>query len=362
MGEDAVSVSCETEVRIGGHDGMDVLRTESGILKRAKTAHSWKALKNEYGILRHLSGTGLAPEPITINEMDYETLQEDLGDSMVPGGDAAPHPDFDPETIRHSMINWLYRLRFPYNTRHGDSTGINVIIRNNKWIGIDWQESHALTEKAPQKQPWTDGYMCARTLRDLELDANRIGRRWMAMLESLSAARHRKTRPLYLRGQTFVDYGCYEGDFVALAAAEGMHATGYDTGGFQQGYDSIEGAKRLWADIPSASFVKADIFDVEPHAAYVGICFSTWPYLVQQRGRDAAAKWLGDAIAATEFFFFEAQYEGDGWGVDTEESIRQMLIELAPNKKVSKLTTISVAGRPAERTVWEVRPEWPSRI
>lgn len=354
-----MTVSRETEDRVGGHEGMDVFRTESGILKRAYTAHSWGAIKNEYGILRHLSGTGLAPEPIEINEMDYETLQEDLGESMVPGGDEDWHSDTNPEHIRHSMIRWLYRLRFPYNMRHGDSTGINVIIRNNEWIGIDWQESHALTEKAPQKQPWTDGYMCARSLRDLELDANRIGRRWMAILESVDASRHRKTRPLALRGNTFVDYGCYEGDFVALAAAEGMTAYGIDLGGFHQGYDSIDGAQRLWEGMDAATFRKADILASDPVPAYIGMCFSTWPYLVGQGGREVAEAWLGEAIVASDYFYFEAQYEGDGYGLDTEETVREMLDRLAPGRKISKLVTIPVAGRNAERTVWEIRYEWP---
>jgi len=245
--------------RIGGHLGMDVIRNHgwhSGphVIKRAKHdiqnqgenvgedlyEHNAAALANEAEMLVMMDKTAYAPRLIA----SYHGFcsQEDLGDT---------EPPTDGELFRRNCIKMLATIR-ARGLRHGDLIGSNIITRNNHPYAIDWQEGHLLTEPAPQKQPWSDSHLLMRHIYGTldvngQADAPRVARRWSAVLHALGADTN---FTLPLKGKTFLDLGCFQGDFVALAAAEGMNAFGLDMGGFRTGEDSIEIGSALWVDFP----------------------------------------------------------------------------------------------------------------
>jgi hypothetical protein len=253
--------------------------------------------------------------------------------------------------------------------RHGDLTGpqaggeSNIIAVDNwPWV-VDWQEAHLLTDPAPQKSPYSDSWLLMRTLADWPtatgetLDTPRVARRWQAVLRALGA---HTDLTLPLRDKTFIDLGTYQGDFPALAAAEGMDATGIDLGGFRSGADSIKQGEELWRLFPFGRMLlaRADIMDGPARLrSDVGMMFSTFPYLVQSHG-DQAYDCLGEWMARCGVFFFETQLAGDGPGLAVHpdlDAVGEMLVTLAPDRHVRAIATIPVAGREASRTVFEVR-------
>lgn len=361
-----------TEIRIGGHLGMDVIRdvgdqTGSWIIKRAKHdlgisaewagidlyAHNIEALMNENTCLEAMDGSGFAPMPISIGR-DY-IEQEDVGDTETPT---------DMEAWRRNCIKMLASIR-SRGLRHGDLVGSNIITRGNWPNAVDWQEGHLLTEPAPQKQPWSDSTLLMRHIAGTygphgELDTPRVARRWGAVLKALGAD---KDFTLPLKGKSFLDLGCFQGDFVALAAAEGMIATGIDQGGFRTGENSIEIGRELWAGFPFGEIrlVHANIILNSPKQWAAGwdivMMFSTWPYIVQDFGWKQAGDLLRSIIAKNDVLFFETQLAGDGPGPEllkTDHDVREVLWRCGATQ-VNPIATIPVTGRPASRTVWEVR-------
>ncbi len=360
------------EVRIGGHLGMDVIRehgdqTSSYIIKRAKHDqgisgewvgvdlfdHNYSALMNEGRCLDIMDGSGFTP--MVTGENTDCIYQEDMGDT---------EPPTDGELFRRNCIKMLATIR-SRGLRHGDLIGSNIITRENHPYAIDWQEGHLLTEPAPQKQPWSDSHLVMRHIAgtasvDGQMDTPRVARRWDAVLGALGATTDFK---LPLKRKTFLDLGCFQGDFVALAAAEGMEAFGLDQGGFRSGEDSIDIGRDLWKDFPfgdiwlhSGNIVgnKAPI-DIEDWN--VVMMFSTWPYIVQDYGWDIATETLARIIKDNEVLFFETQLAGDGPGpaaLKTDDYVMQLLVSLGASH-VENIGTFPVTGRPASRTVWEVR-------
>lgn len=331
---------------IGGHEGMDVVRRNGAIVKYARDGANWKALQREAQILERLSGTRLAPAMITLDVDEHVLYQSDMGDS---------EGITDAEAFRRAGIVWLAQLR-SHGIRHGDLTPVNMVIRNNAFTAIDWQESHSFDEAAPQKQPWSDSYLLCRSIRDLTGDTPRVARRWMAVLSALGAAEHHDGNPLPLQGLRFVDYGCFQGDFPALAAAEGMEAWGIDRGGFRSGEDSIRIGAGLWGDMPHPPvLIKRDLIDsIVTPIADVTVCFSTWPYVVNEYGLARSEKWLAWVISHSCVLFFETQYTGDGPGMMPAENV-PMLMERCGAESCEPIVTIPVVGRDASRTVWMVR-------
>lgn len=361
-----------TETRIGGHVGMDVIRnhgdqTGSWIRKQAKHEkgatgawagldvyeHNVEALMNESQCLEAMDGSGFTPMLIGVG-LDYID-QEDMGDTETHS---------DPEAWRRNCIKMLACIR-GRGLRHGDLIGSNIITRGNNPYAIDWQEGHLLTEPAPQKQPWSDSALLMRHIAgtygpDRQLDTPRVARRWLTVLGALGAS---LTFKLPLKGKTFLDLGCFQGDFVALAAAEGMIATGIDQGGFRSGEDSIEIGRTLWADFPFGEIwlSRANIILDNPKqwAGYdIVMMFSTWPYIVKDHGWDRACEVLRDIVNNNEVLFFETQLAGDGPGpaqLKTDSDVEIMLHHYAGASKIKNIGTFPVTGRPASRTVWEVR-------
>ncbi len=351
-------------VAIGGHVGMHVYRGSGKIRKQAlhvqdnrgKDTYSQnvKALMNEARMLAQLAGAHIAPE--LYGQGDDWIEQEDLGISEAPQ---------DMELLRRRMV-WMVATMRQYNVRHGDLTGPNVILRGDKPQSIDWQEGHILGETPPQKSPATDSDFLCRYLigtagPDGNFDTPRVARRWLAVLGSLGGTllAKRPVSNLPLKGKTFMDLGCFWGDFVALAATEGMRAYGLDPGGFRSGEDAIEIGTKLWEDFPFGriTLLKGDaLAHGLPFDYDVVMMFSTWSYIVQQVGRQEAEALLGRIMRECGVLFFENQLYGDGPGPDflkTDDDVADMLGQYG---NVKHLIKIPVTGRPASRSVFRVDP------
>lgn len=351
-------------VAIGGHVGMHVYRGARGIMKLAlhrddNYGHDTyeanvKALMNEARMLEHLSGSRIAPEMIE-RGADW-IMQQDLGVSEKPQ---------DMEFHRRQMVRMVATMR-QYGVRHGDLTGLNVITHQDVPQAIDWQEGHILGEMPPQKSPATDSDFLCRYLigtagPDGTFDTPRVARRWLAVLGSLGGTRLAKNpvSNLPLKGKTFMDLGCFQGDFVALAATEGMRASGIDPGGFRSGEDAIEIGNELWKDFPFGEIILShgDALWPDRHFRYdVVMMFSTWPYLVQQAGREEAEALLGRIMQDCGVLFFETQLYGDGPGPDFFQTDNDVASMLGQYGQVHRLINIPVTGRPASRSVFKVDP------
>ncbi|KKM85069.1 hypothetical protein LCGC14_1292820 [marine sediment metagenome] len=348
---------------IGGHSNaqgaMAVYRTPDGIVKATQDEYSELSLSNEMEALGVMSGSGFAPEPLHsmadkhLAGPRYASLQADAGVS---------EPITDGEAFRRGMIKLVGAMRHR-RLRHGDLTEPNLVIRGNHPVAIDWQESHWIADKGPQKQPWTDSFMAMRDVAgiaaaDGQMDTPRVARRWLAVLTELGATIHRGGLPL--EGQAFVDFGCFMGDFPALAVIEGMVAAGVDAGGFRTGENSIKIGRGIWEDLhphPPVLF-ESNIFDWvadNSNPFEVTMMFSTFPYLVQQQGWEAAERLVSEIIARSGVFFFECQLAGDGPGPERFQVDGNIARWLEQWGDVKALVTIPVTGRPASRTVFSVR-------
>jgi hypothetical protein len=362
-------------IAIGGHSNaqgaMRAYRTTEGVWKVTADEYNEAALRNEADMLQRMGRNGHAPELLEIYSGDdpardpirYAILQSDAG---------VTDPIIDGEKFRREMIRLVGAVR-ARELRHGDLTAPNLVFHNDRPVLLDWQESHPLGEKGPQKQPWTDSFMAMRVVAGTadtagQMDTPRVARRWMAVLTELGATIHRGGLPL--AGQTFMDFGCFMGDFAALAEIEGMESFGVDAGGFRTGENSIEIGQEIWRDLlpHEPRLTQFDIFEwvaetivnlgdfVEPEWD-VSMMFSTFPYLVQQRGWTRAEALIGEIIALSGAFFFECQLAGDGPGppeFHDDDAIAEWLGQWGT---VKALVTIPVTGRPASRTVFVVRKD-----
>ncbi len=305
------------------------------------------AIHNEAMMLDVMYGSGFTPMLIDI--ADGELIQTDVGKTERPK---------DAEHWRHNLVRALATIR-ARGLRHGDLKGANVITRNDyPWI-IDWQESHFLGDVPPQVRPKSDSYFLMQHIEatpgaDGLCDVPRVARRWRAVLESLGAV---EDVGLPLNGKTFLDLGCFQGDFVALAAAEGMVATGIDTGGFREGEDSIAIGQSIWTDFPFGDIrlhkidVKRFTFGVD-----VAVMFSTWPYFVDMYGFTAGIDLLRAIVEQAGVFFFETQYSGDGPGPDFLKGDEDMghLFNTLGAGTVEPIAVFPVTDKPFDRTIWRI--------
>ena len=304
-------------------------------------------------MLRLMDDSGYTPMVTLEGSNGIE--QEDMGDT---------EPPTDGELFRRNCIKMLATIR-ARGLRHGDLIGSNIITRENHPYAIDWQEGHLLTEPAPQKQPWSDSHLVMRHIAgtanvDGQMDTPRVARRWDAVLGALGAT---TDFTLPLKGKTFLDLGCFQGDFVALAAAEGMVAHGIDQGGFRSGENSIEIGDAIWNDLQFGEVwlhlgnIVGGKSPIPIDGWNVVMMFSTWPYIINDFGWDTAVKVLSAIIKYNGVLFFETQLAGDGPGpaaLKTDDDVAQLLRSLGATT-VSPIGTFPVTGRTASRTVWEVR-------
>lgn len=337
----------EASQPIGGHDGLLVYRTPEGILKVALYERNRLELGNELEfVLTMVERGGHVPNIVGMpnGRPVIQALFEDLGESQ---------PVTDSEAFRRNLIDLLWDLR-DEGIIHGDLTAANIIVRDNTpWL-IDFADAQNIGPDVVRRQAVADSATALMALANWpgELDTTRIARRWLAILDHLGADRD---LGLPLRGKTLLDLGCYRGDFVALAACEGMIASGFDHGNFLPGEDSIAWARERWSHLP-VGFEYADIMKLDTFDFDVVLLFSVWPYLVRDHGRDAAEAKLSEIIHDCGTLFFETQLLGDGPGPEflrSDADVRSLLTRHA--SEVTKLVTIPVAGRDASRTLWAVR-------
>ena len=316
------------------------------------------AVHNEAFALCEMEGSGYTPVLIDIDGDSDILYEEDLGDSNGP---------LDAEVWRQNCVRMLATIR-SRGLRHGDLRGTNIITRGahkgeagNDPYAIDWQEAHYIGDVPPQKSPYSDSQHLMQhiigTIGPTGVsDVPRVCRRWGSILGVMEADTNLE---LPLKGKSFLDLGCFQGDFCALAASEGMLAVGVDQGGFRTGENSIEIAKQLWDGFPLGEllFSQHNITEWPSYVADVVMMFSTWSYIVQDFGLDQAIQVLRKVIAEAEVFFFENQLAGDGPGpamFQTDEDIQLLLHDLGASK-VKPIGTFPVTGRPASRTVWMVQ-------
>ena len=367
--------------RIGGHRGLDVKRLDSA---PANIADGWaptfiektalheignqgqpppdglfgvdlygmnvSAVHNEAAMLCEMESSHYTPKLIDI--VDDESWQEDMSVSEIP---------LDAEVWRQNLVRMLATIR-SRGLRHGDLRGSNIITRGDEPYAIDWQEAHYIGDVPPQKSPYSDSMLLMQHIIGTigptgVADVPRVARRWGQVIGALGAT---TDLTLPLRGKTFLDLGCFQGDFTALAASEGMNALGVDQGGFRVGENSIEIARRLWDGFRFGD-LRFTQQNIAGHTlgfmADVTIMFSTWSYIVKDFGRDQAEEVLRAAIAGAGDFFFENQLAGDGPGpafFRTDDDIEETLTRLG-GRAVKAIGTFPVTGRPASRTVWRVQ-------
>jgi tRNA A-37 threonylcarbamoyl transferase component Bud32 len=344
-----------------------VYRTREGILKVPRDEHNEEAVAREMMALLRLKGLNIAP---AVYRYDGDgLLQEDLGDTVKQPRDVAAA-----ERLRREVA-WMVAAMRSRALRHGDLTDRNWIMWADGSVkAIDFQEAHVIgIEDAPQKQPVSDSALALRVLSNVLNDENdtadtpRIARRWKAILDDLGA---HKDLTLPLVGQTLYDFGTFQGDFCAWAAVEGMYAIGYDRGGFQSGVDSIEVGREIWSGFPFGhiDLRHGDIGQVLaeanlPHGD-VGIIFSTWVYILHERGQLEAEAVLSRLLNLVDVLYFETQLYGDGPGWEghrTGEDIAAHLVRIGGVPKA--IATFPVTGRrnaelgedvQAMRIVWRV--------
>ncbi len=347
---------------VGGHWGLDVILENGRITKRVTheglgpDGRIWankKDIATEAKALRRLAGTGIAPELIEEHE-DY-IVEEYI--------EAAPVEDG--EQFRRNLVYLLWTLRH-FELHHDDLCKQNVIVRaGSKPIALDWHQVHSYDEPCPPKHGKPDAYylwkwaLLEPSDKYPTPDTPRTIRRWMAVCGSLYQGVGDPHRGL--EEKTLLDLGCFQGDLCGMAAAEGIHTTGVDSGGFRTGEDSLQIAHALWDSMRGRmAFKKMDIMDVDDFRYDAVLLFSTWAYIVQTHGRKAALDLLKRIMQQlsqkrpTGKLFFETQLYGDGPGPDflrTEDDVQAMLATVGTPKA---LIRVHVAGRPAHRTVWEV--------
>ena len=351
---------------LAAHHGQITTRLLDGIHKQAVRGDGedryqarCAGIAREAMMLETLEGRGIAPSLIDVGP-DW-SLQEDLGDSQIPDG----------ETFRRACTRLLYEIR-QAGLRHGDLTEANIVLRDGRAWAVDWQDASWMYDEMPlQRTPMADGHFLWRFVagttgdREIMPDVPRVVRRWQAVRTHMPP-----------NAYSLVDLGCFQGDFVAMAAAEGMDAIGVDQGGFRTGENSIEIARHLWRGMrEDIDLVQQDIRDwyswwgrqvlvgVDPPGPDVILLFSTWPYLLQDCAfggpgpltRAEGWEFIRQTAQRCRVLFFETQYAGDGPGppwLESDVDVRSGL--LGVGLKGEPIGSFPVTGRPASRTVWKV--------
>ena len=328
-------------------------REDNGrIVKAAKDAEGVFHLSQEMAFL-----ATMAPSGYVATLMDFVGAREaPHAIELTDLGDTEPVTNTD-ELLTHAihLLNWLRRTRI----YHGDLTAPNLIIRNNKPYAIDFGESLDLDAPPTRqsKRPEPDWFHLLQAI-EAHGDPRRIIRRWLAIRESLGTPS--------LEGKSLMDFGCHEGYMVALAAADGASALGWDS-------DQIvcANARTLWAELPMSekqfplTFLhhNLDYFRRQPLYDFIkggnkqydiAVCLSTYPYLIQNVGEEKARLFLATVVSTFGVLFFEAQSAGDGPGPAFWKDQAAVGEYLSVFGNVEEVCRLNMAGRQAERVTWKV--------
>ena len=323
---------------------MTTHRHDGRIIKTAKDGEGMVHLSNETAFLATMAPSGYVPKVLghagTVEAPTAIEL-EDLGDT-----EEVTNTD---ELLTHAihLLNSLRRSRI----YHGDLTAPNLIIRDNKPYAIDFGESLDLDAPPTRqsKRPEPDWFHMLQAIQN-HGDPRRIIRRWLAIRESLGTAS--------LEGKSLMDFGCHEGYMVALAAADGASGLGWDS-------DQIVCANACtrWAELPMSekqfplTFLHHDLDYFRRHQTKtydIGLCLSTYPYLIQKVGEELARHFLFKVVMTFGVLFFEAQSSGDGPGPafwKDQDAVGEYLTVFG---KVEEVCRLDIGGRDAERVTWKV--------
>ena len=149
-----------TMERIGGHEGMTVLRTEDGIRKVATTDRAWGDLLREAQWLATMGGDH-APRLLDNHPTERWTLQEDLGHAL--SLDSQPVLALGPDTFFDHCVDLLTALRRA-GIYHGDLTPPNLAWTQHRGLcALDWQESLLMGSSLPAKRNTTDAWQLLDT-------------------------------------------------------------------------------------------------------------------------------------------------------------------------------------------------------
>ena len=320
--------------------------SDGRILKTAKDGDGMWHLSNEISFLATMAPSGYAPkflEGIGPTEAPTSIFLEDLGDTE-------PVTDND-VVLTHAihLLSWLRTLRI----RHGDLTAPNIIIRNDKPYAIDFAEAIDLDAPPTRqpKRPEPDWFHLLQAIQH-HGDPRRIIRRWLAMRDTFGVGQT-------MEGKSLIDFGCNEGYMVALAAADGANAVGWD---FDQ--MACANARTRWAELPRSidrnqfflAFMHQNIEYIR-HSDWKGniaLCLSVYPYLIQQLGEEDSRWILAKMVSNYDILFFEAQSAGDGPGPvfwADQDAVGEYLTVFG---KVEEVCRLNIAGRQAERVTWKV--------
>lgn len=337
----------KSPTKLAVQPAIKVERGDGVIFKVALAEEGQRELAREASFLEALAGTGIAPR--LMERTESQLVLEDLGD----GEEIKLGANFVTSSIL--LLNELKAN----GIRHGDLTSRNVIVRNNSPVAIDFSQATFVDEGGPYKRPKPDAYYFWQAVIGL-LPDQRYVTRWQAVRKALGGDEDGAWD--CLAGRSVTDLGCWDGDALAMAVAEGADGVGIDARA-----DPLATAKDRWGRF-GCRFLSADLMDdfsrytkSEPTSMgrlaedIVFMFNATWSWIVQRDER-LARGFLNRIIEKSNVLFFETELYGDGPGAKflrTQDDVGKLLA--GKGREVERLATYAVGGRDAERIVWSVR-------
>ena len=234
--------------------------------------------------------------------------------------------------------------------RHGDLPSRQVTVRDDV---IDFSDATGVDSPKP------DASYFWEIVHALVPD-QRYVTRWQAVRKALGGDEDGAWD--FLAGRQVTDLGCWDGDTLAMAVAEGAEGVGIDVRA-----EMLEVAVGRWGRF-GCRFVQVDSVmddfgryanDDEVKAAglpedIVFMFNAAWSWIVQ-RDEGLARAFLDKVIERSNVLFFETELFGDGPGASflrVQDDVGKLLA--GRGRTVHKLATYAVGGRDAERCVWSV--------
>lgn len=313
-------------------EGMLVYRLGDSVVKEARDEENTEALANSYRFFRALEDTPYIPELLgyEIGKLTYR-YEEDV-------------PVTDTEAARRNIIRMLHVFR-QRHIIHGDLTRPNLLFhKGNSPVALDWDQSIFTHEPKPQKRPKSDAAHVWPAVVEKAGDPSRVIQRWIACMPHLEK---------YFGWGNLLDLGTHMGDFPAIASAQGLKGEGVDDEYIRP---CIQESRDMWGRY-GCIFYKEDIVSYlqQPDIySEIIMMFSTWPYIVQQQGKEVADQVLQRCVDSSSVFLFETQYAGDGPGPDFLKNDEDAVDYLSKYGETTKVITLPVPGRESSRTVWKI--------